>query len=94
MITFDNMHKISILKPEIIKQIEDNGYIFEYSDFCFVKGKYGYIIARYMECKQQKIRYWVDNLSSHPINDEDEWHLISDTPTLSMSIIQISDFLN
>lgn len=83
MITFDCMKKIKDEKPPIIEVKKDKGFIFEYSDYCFVKNKYGYTIARYMRCKEQNIEYWIDEPSTHPLTEKDEWYSLKDYPIFS-----------
>lgn len=76
MIPFDCMKKIKEERPPIIEIKEDKGYTFAYSGYCFVKNKYGYTIARYVECKEQNIVYWDDEPSFHPLTENDEWYLL------------------
>ncbi len=83
MITFNCLKTIKYEKPPIIETKTDNGYTFEYSDYCFVKNKHGYTIARYCKCKEQNSEYWDDSPSIHPLNENDEWHLLSDRPIFS-----------
>ena len=86
MITFDCMKTIANERPLIVKQKEYNGYLFEYSDYCFVKNKYGYTIARYKRCKSQNSEWWEDKYSTHPLNENDEWYSLKEFPVFSLSI--------
>lgn len=87
MITFDCMKTITNERPLIVKQKEDAGFLFEYSDYCFVKNKCGYTIARYVRCKSQNLEWWEDKYSTHPLRESDEWHLLKENPIFSFSII-------
>lgn len=93
MITFDCLKKIGVEKPPIIETKFDKGFIFQYSDYCFVKNKYGYTIARYVTCEEQNAEWWDDSPSMHPLNENDEWHLLSENPIFSFSQYKMSDEL-
>lgn len=86
MIPFDCMKKIKDERPTIIEVKKDKGFTFEYSEYCLVKNKYGYLVARYARCKEQELEFWDDSPSTHPLNESDEWHLLTDHPVFSFHL--------
>ena len=91
MITFDCMKKIKEEKPKIIEIKKDKGFTFEYSGYCFIKNQYGYTIARYARCKEQKLEFGDDCPSTHILNENDEWHLSNDNPIFSFHSKLVED---
>ena len=93
MIAFEYMKKIKNEKPPIIevkkKNEHGNTFTFEISDYCFVKNKYGYTVARYVRCPEQNLEYWDDCPSTHLLTQNDEWHLLVKKPIFSFHIALI-----
>lgn len=81
MVTFDCMKKIKKEKPPIVSSETFDGYIYEYSNYCFVKNKYGYTIARYVKCEKQNLEYWGDP-GIEQLTKKDKWCLLKDVPHL------------
>lgn len=95
MITFKCMKKIKNEKPPIIevKKEDEHGrsLTFELSDYCFVKNKHGYTVARYVRCPEQNLEYWDDCPSTHPLTKNDEWHLLTEKPIFSFHITLLKE---
>lgn len=86
MIMFECMSKIRNNTPPIVGEYSVNDKIYQYSDYCFVKNKYGYTVARYLKCLKDNSEWWDDTPSIHPLNESDEWCILSNNPIFSFHI--------